>query len=177
MATTRKFEPVFSAAGVTPNPPNGVNNSNDSLVHRISATSKAGRFVRITLRGIVGQTTALSAVTISKAVPATAVQPWNSQDQPQPVTFNGGSGAVSFTGDGVGTKESDKISYAIAAGEDVLVALDVAAGSGRIVRRDNVPGVVAYTGDNRAEAALMNRTAGYNTDIGRVFCIELIEVA
>jgi len=183
VATTRKFETVFTAAQIAPNPQNGVNSQNDTLIMRISAVSKTGRFVRITLRGIAGQTTALSAITISRAVPATAVQPWDSQDKPLPVTFDGGNSAVSFTGDGVGTKQSDTISDMmtprdlITQGEDLLVALDVAAGSERIVRREGVPGVEAYVGDGRAEAASMPRTAGYNTTIGRVFCIELIELA
>jgi len=173
VATTRRFETVFTSAGIAPNPQNGVNNADDTLVQRINAVAKDGAFVRITLRGIVNETTALTAVTVSTAVPAGAVQLWNSADPPRAVTF-AGSGAVNLAGGG--TIVSDKISYPVVLGQDVLIAMDVGNASGRIVRRD-VTGAVAFVGNNRAEAALMNRTAGYNTDNNRAYCIELIEVA
>jgi hypothetical protein len=173
VATTRKWDPIFSSAGIPPDPQNGVNNANDTLAQRINAVANGGIFVRVTIRGIVNETTSLTAVTVSRAVPAGAVQPWNSAEPPQAVTFGGG-GVLNLPG-GVAAV-SDKISQAVVAGEDLLVALDVANGSGRILRRD-VPGAVAFIGNNRAEAALMSRTAGYNTDNNRAYCVELVEVA
>jgi hypothetical protein len=129
--------------------------------------------VRITLRGVVNETTLLTAVSVSRAVPAGAVQPWDSADPPRLVTF-GGVGTVNIAGNG--TAVSDKVSYDVAQGQDLLVAMNDGAASGRVLRRD-VPGALAFIGNNRAEAALMDRTAGYNTDNDRAYCIELIEVA
>jgi hypothetical protein len=82
VATTRQWVPIFSSAGIPPNPQSGVSNSNDTLVQRINAVAKGGIFVRVTLRGIVNETTSLTAVTVSRAVPAGAVQPWNSAEPP-----------------------------------------------------------------------------------------------
>jgi hypothetical protein len=173
VAMTRRFEVIFSSAGIAPNPQNGVNQANDTLVQRINAVTKGGAFVRITLRGIVNETTVLTAVSVSGAAPAGAMEPWDSADPPRPVTFGGG-GTVNLAGNG--TAVSDKIRYDVVQGQDLLVALNVGAASGRVLRRD-VPGAVTFIGNNRAEAAQMDRTAGYNTDNDRAYCIELIEVA
>ncbi|MFO1092479.1 MAG: hypothetical protein U0992_04075 [Planctomycetaceae bacterium] len=170
---TRKFDVVFTAAGIPPNPPNGVNESSSTVVQRINAVSKTGIFVRITLRGIVNENTVLTAVTISNAVPAATPQPWDSANPPVPVTFSG-TGAVTITGAGIAV--SDKVSFTVDQGTDLLVAMNVDNGSGRILRRD-LQGAIAFIGNNRAEATSMDRSAGYNTDNNRVYCIESIEVA
>lgn len=172
-ATTLSFQSVFTTEGIPPSPSNGVDVNNDCIVQRITGINGSGIFVRITLRGIVNETTELTAVTISRAVPANATQPWDSEETPVPVTFNGAAGVSVANGEAA---VSDKISYAVSPGQDLHVAFDVSAGSGRVLRR-NVTGQVAYTGSNRAEAGTMTRTAGFNTDNGRVYCIEAIEVA
>jgi hypothetical protein len=141
-------------------------------VQRINGVAHGGSFVRVTLRGIVTETTVLTRVTVSTAVPAGSPQPWDSANPPVAVTF-GGAAAVNITAGG--TAVSDKISFPVVPGQDVHIAFDVAAGSGRILRR-SLPGAVAFVGGNRAEAALTDRTGGYNANNGDVYCIELVEV-
>lgn len=172
-ASTLEWEPIFTTANITPNPSNGNNQADNCIVQRVNGNTKNGIFVRVTLRGIANQTTALTAVSISRAVPLTEPQPWNSADQPKAVTFSGGN-SVNLAGGG--TAVSDKISYPVVQGQDLLLALDVGSASGRILRRP-LPAGLAYIGDNRAEATVMPRTAGYNTVNNNAYCIEMIEVA
>jgi hypothetical protein len=171
-ASTLEWEPIFTTANITPNPSSGDNQADNCIVQRVNGIAKGGAFVRVTLRGIASQTTVLTAVSVSRAVPLTEPQPWNSADPPKAVTFGGG--AVNLSGGG--TAVSDKISYPVVQGQDLLLALDVGSASGRILRRP-LPGGLAYIGDNRAEAAVMPRTAGYNTVNANAYCIEMIEVA
>lgn len=173
VVTTLSWQPILTTANLPPNPQGGVDNANDSIVQRINGVARGGNFIRLTLRGIVNETTALTRVTVSTAVPAGASQPWNSADQPVTVTFGGAATVTISSG---GTAVSDKISFPVIQGQDLLVAFDVAAGSGRILRR-NLAGAVAFVGGNRAEAGVMNRSGGYNTSNGVVFCIESVEVA
>jgi len=172
-ATTLAWESIFTTAGMPPNPGNGDNQANNCIVQRINGVALGGAFVRLTLRGILNETTVLTGVTISKAVPLGAPQPYDSADAPVAVTFNGGAGVTLLNG---GTAVSDKITFAVVQGQDLLVALDVGIGSGRILRRP-LTGAVAFIGNNRAEAAQPIRTAGYNTNNDRVYCIETIELA
>jgi hypothetical protein len=175
MAATLPWETVFTTAGIPPNPGNGDNQANNCIVQRINGLARGGRFVRVTLRGIVNETTVLTAVTVSRAVPAGSPQPYNSADAPKTVTFAGASAVTLLNGE---VKTSDKVAYdpPLVQGQDLLVAFNVGAGSGRILRRI-VTGALAFIGNNLAEAAAMNRSAGYNTQSDRVYCIELIEVA
>lgn len=172
-ATTLSFQSILTTANLPPNPQGGVDNANDTIVQRINGAALGGSFVRITLRGVVNETTVLTRVTVSTAVPAGAVQPWDSVDQPVPVTF-AGAAAVNISGGG--TAVSDRISFPVTQGQDLLVAFDVAAASGRILRR-SLAGAQAFIGGNRAEAGVMDRSGGYNASNGVVFCIELVEVA
>jgi len=165
---------IFTTANILPNPQNGVDVAGDCIVQRIPGPAVGGTMVRLKLRGIANQTTDLTAVTISRAVPSTAAQSQNSMDLPVPVTFGGASG-VTFQNNLI-PKDSDTIGYTVAAGQDLHIAFNVRLTSGRILRR-NVPGALAYAKNNAAEAALAVRPPQYNTNNNDVYCIETIEVA
>jgi hypothetical protein len=174
--TPPNWVPIFSAAGIAPNPNNGVEVANDCVVQRIPAPASPGTQVRVTLRGITNQNppTVLAAVTISKAVLAGGAQPQNSVDTPVPITFGGMAGVTLPTN---GTAQlSDPVNYPVVAGQDLHVAFNVAAASGRVLRR-NVAGAVAYRKNNAIEAGLATRPPPYNENNNVVFCIETIEVA
>lgn len=172
--TTLPWVPIFDTANVPPNPQNGASQANDCIVQRINGVPRSGKFVRVTLRGIANSTSVLTAVTVSRAVPAGSPQEYNSADQPRVLTFNGAGGVTLQNGE---VKTSDKVRYDVTQGQDLLVAFDVSPASGNILRRI-VTGTLSFIGNNNAgEAALMNRSAGYNTQTDRVFCIERIEVA
>jgi hypothetical protein len=174
LVTTPPWESIFDTANVPPNPDNGATQANDCIVQRINGVPRGGKFVRITLRGISNATTVLTAVTVSSGVPAGSPQEYDSADQPQVLTFNGVGGVTLQNGE---AKTSDKIRHDVAQGQDLLVALDVSAASGNILRRI-VAGTQSFIGNNNAgEAAVMNRSAGYNEQTNRVFCIERIELA
>lgn len=174
LVTTPPWVSIFDTANVPPNPQNGATQANDCIVQRINGVARSGKFVRVTLRGIANSTTVLTAVTVSRAVPAGSAQEYNSADQPKVLTFNGVGGVTLQNGE---AKTSDTMRYDVVQGQDLLVALDVGAASGNILRRI-VTGTLSFIGNNNAgEAALMNRSAGYNAQTDRVFCIERIELA
>lgn len=174
--TPPNWTTIFSTAGIAPNPNNGVDAANDTIVQRIPAPATGGAKVRVTLRGITNQlpATVLTAVTISRAAPAGGGQPQNSVDAPVAITFGGAAGVPLPTN---GTAQlSDPINYAVVAGQDLHIAFNVAAASGRVLRR-NVAGATAYVKNNAAEAGLATRPPQYNTNNNVVYCIETIEVA
>jgi hypothetical protein len=177
-ATPPNWVSIFpTTANILPNPNNGVDAAGDCIVQRIKAPAVGGNLVRITLRGILNQpATTLIAVTISKAVLATAAQPQNSLDQPVPVTF-GGVASVTLPTNG-NPQPSDPITYAVAPGQDLHVAFNVSPQSGRIQRKPRA-GEQAYRKNNAAEAALAVRPPIYNenNNVNVVYCIETIEVA
>lgn len=174
LVTTPPWESVFDTSNVPPNPQNGASQANDCIVQRINGVARGGKFVRVTLRGIANATTVLTAVTVSRAVPAGSPQEYNSADQPRVLTFNGVGGVTLQNGE---AKTSDKIRYDVLQGQELLVAFDVSAASGNILRHV-VTGALSFIGNNNAgEAAAINRSAGYNEQNDRVFCVERIELA
>jgi len=174
VGTTLSFETVFETTTNPPSPAAGVAAAGRGIVQRINGAGivRGGTFVRITLVGLQGQETRLSAVTISHPAPINAPQPWDSADPPAAVTFGGA--AVSLPNGAAAV--SDIISFPVVTGEDLLVAFDVSATSQNVLRR-GVTGSQAYTKNNTAEAATQDRSAGYSTENNVVYCIERIEVA
>jgi hypothetical protein len=169
---------IFPAPGTTlpaANPASGVAAAGQCIVQRIPAPTQGGNLVKITLSGIAGQATNLTAITISKAVPVDAPQAQNSADQPVEVKFGGASGANFSNGVPL---TSDPLNYAVTVGQELHVAFNVSPGSQNIVRR-NVNGRRAYTKTNAAanEAKLEVRPGTYNTNNNVLYCIEKIEVA
>lgn len=176
--TLPNWTPIFSTAGIAPNPNNGVTATGDCIVQRIPAPATGGMQVRVTLRCIANQTTTLTAVTISKAAEAGAAQPQNSLNPPVPITFGGAAG-VTLPINGA-PQTSDPVIFTVTVGQDLHVVLDVSPTSGRILRR-NKPGTTAYVGNNLApQASQMNRPGNYGNppyDQNRAYCIESVEVA
>lgn len=146
------------------------------LVQRIGAASltQSGEFVRVTLRGLPTAIARLSAVTISKAVPAVQGQAWDSATPPLSLTFAGAMSVNLQNGDPV---TSDKVRFGITAGSlpDLAIAMNVAANSQSLL-------AAALAGRNyfkaaALEATVQDRSAGYTTTANQVVCIEKIEVA
>jgi hypothetical protein len=119
-----------------------------------------------------GQTTILTAVTVSRAAAAGSAQPQNSLDTPVDVKFGGATGVTIPNGE---LRTSDIVSYAVVAGQDLHVAFNVSAASGRILRR-NVTTRVSYLRNNAADAGNQIRP-GYNPNNDDVYCVETVEIA
>jgi len=163
---------IFSTAGIPANPANGQNAAGDCIVQRIPAPTIVGGSVRVSLRGIVGQATVLTTVTISKAAAAGSAQPQNSLDAPIVLRFAGATAVTTPNGE---LRTSDPVAYAVIAGQDLHVAFNVDNGSGRVLRR-TVAGRVSYSRNNAADAASQNRP-NYNTNNNDVYCVEAVEIA
>lgn len=163
---------VFTTAGIAASPATGQNEAGNCIVQRVPAPAGNAAQVRVTLRAVQNQPTALTAVTISKAAAAGSAQPQNSLDLPVDLKFGGATGVTIPAGT---TRTSDPLGYAIVAGQDLHVAFNVSAASGRILRR-NVANTVSYSRDNAADAASQNRP-GYNPNTNDVYCVETVEIA
>jgi hypothetical protein len=149
------------------------------VVQRIDAAHlmQSGQFVRVTLRALATADTSLTAVTLSNAVPVTAAQGWDSAGPPMILTFAGSPSVLIKTGL---TATSDKIKFKITAGagQDLVVALNVAAApASQNIRAAVVTGPRNYYKAAAAEATANPRSAGYKTFLNQVCCIEKIEVA
>jgi hypothetical protein len=149
------------------------------LVQRINGPliAKGGARVRITLLGLASQTTRLDRVFISKAVAATAPQPWDAAAPLVEVKFNGQPGVVLQNGQpGV----SDPATFPVVQGQDLLITFDVNPASQNPLRRSRT-GPQFYSKANTAEAKDLDRTAGYSNlplvNANIVYWIDKIEVA
>jgi hypothetical protein len=171
---TLKWRPIFNATLG----PDSRDRLGDCLVQRISAAALTpkhdGIWVRITMRGVVNQSTHLTAIHISRG--RTGGNPWDSAADLTEVRFGGASGAISpQNGDPV---VSDKTKYTLDADQDLIIAVNVKSDS-KALRRGAKPGVQRFAKDNAAEAGTQVRSpAGYTPpENGFVYCIEKIEVA
>ncbi len=178
-ATTRSWEPYLSTSANALNPTGGVNAAGSCIVQRITGVllTQPKQSIRISLRGVAGQSTKLTNVCISNAVLAGAVQPWDATDAPVDVTFAGMKGVILLNDQIVA---SDKIRFAVAPGKDLLIAFDVVApvpNAPQLVQRRTLTGMTAYVKGSAAEASSQDRSQGYNDIDDSVYCIETIEVA
>lgn len=147
------------------------------VVQRIDSAHlmQSGQYVRVTLRGLPNAETRLTAVTISNAVPVSAMEGWDSASPPLNLKF-AGSPAVSMTNGQTATSEKVKLKITAGSGQDLAIAMNVESNSQNL-RGANVTGVRHYFKPNAAEATVQNRPGGYQTVANRACCIETIEVA
>lgn len=167
----------IAALDVTPNPAlDGPDRGRNCLVQRIpgSLLSLAGSAVRITLRGSGAGNLLLDATFLSYADPSG--EPWDSEAQPVPVLYRGGSAGVLLAS--TLSERSDVIPFDVVPGKDLLVSFDI-GGAGALRRRTGAPGAQAFTRVNTVppQAGQRNRTGlRVEPDVNTVFVVEKIEV-